>query len=149
MTTDLLRQRAKALRLYGLLAHWTEIADAPWLPTLLQWEEDEHIRRSLERRMKSARLGRFKAIDEFDWNWPTRCDRGAIEAILTLDFISEAANVILNRSKRGWEDYAGEQYRAPGAHRRAYGTLHRRWTTLGGSYGNRERCRPATAVAQV
>jgi hypothetical protein len=23
MTTDLLRQRAKALRLYGLLAHWT------------------------------------------------------------------------------------------------------------------------------
>jgi hypothetical protein len=42
------------LRLYGLLAHWAEIADAPWLPTLLQWEEDEHIRRSLERRMKSA-----------------------------------------------------------------------------------------------
>ena len=36
MTTDLLRQRAKALRLYGLLAHWAEIADAPWLPTLLQ-----------------------------------------------------------------------------------------------------------------
>jgi IstB-like ATP binding protein len=95
MTTDLLRQRAKALRLYGLLAHWTEIADAPWLPTLLQWEEDEHIRRSLERRMKSARLGRFKAIDEFDWNWPTRCDRGAIEAILTLEFITEAANVVL------------------------------------------------------
>ena len=95
MTTDLLRQRAKALRLYGLLAHWTEIADAPWLPTLLQWEEDEHIRRSLERRMRSARLGRFKAIDEFDRNWPTRCDRGAIEAILTLDFIPEAANVVL------------------------------------------------------
>ena len=95
MTTDLLRQRAKALRLYGLLAHWTEIADAAWLPTLLQWEEDEHIRRSLERRMKSARLGRFKAIDEFDWNWPTRCDRGAIEAILTLEFITEAANVVL------------------------------------------------------
>jgi hypothetical protein len=86
MTTDLLRQRAKALRLYGLLAHWTEIADEPWLPTLLQWEEDEHIRRSLERRMKSARLGRFKAIDQFDWNWPTRCDRGAIEAILNLEF---------------------------------------------------------------
>jgi DNA replication protein DnaC len=95
MTTDLLRQRAKALRLYGLLAHWTEIADAPWLPTLLQWEEDEHIRRSLERRMKSARLGRFEAIDEFDWNWPTRCDRGAIEAVLTLDFIQEAANIVL------------------------------------------------------
>ena len=95
MTTDLLRQRAKALRLYGLLAHWTEIAETSWLPTLIQWEEEEHIRRSLERRIKGARLGRFKAIDQFDWNWPTRCDRGAIEAILTLDFIQESANVIL------------------------------------------------------
>jgi hypothetical protein len=100
MTTDLLRQRAKALRLYGLLAHWTEIAETSWLPTLVQWEEEEHIRCSLERRLKSARLGRFKAIDHFDWNWPTRCDRGAIEAILTLDFIPEAANVVLIGPKR-------------------------------------------------
>jgi hypothetical protein len=57
MTTDLLRQRAKALRLHGLLAHWTEIAETSWLPTLVQWEEEEQIRRSLERRLKGARLG--------------------------------------------------------------------------------------------
>ena len=95
MTTDPLRQRAKVLRLYGLLAHWNEIAETSWLQTLIQWEEEEHIRRSLERRLKTARLGRFKALDEFDWNWPTRCDRGAIEAVLTLDFMQEAANVIL------------------------------------------------------
>ena len=95
MTTDPLRQRAKALRLYGLLAHWNEIAETSWLQTLIQWEEEEHIRRSLERRLKTARLGRFKALDEFDWNWPTRCDRGAIEATLMLDFMQEAANVIL------------------------------------------------------
>ena len=91
MTTDLLRQRAKALKLHGLLVHWNEIAESSWLPTLLQWEEEEQIRRSLERRLKGARLGRFKSIDEFDWNWPTRCDRGAIEAILTLEFIQESA----------------------------------------------------------
>ena len=95
MTIDPLRQRAKALKLYGLLAHWTEIDETSWLPTLVQWEEEEQIRRSLERRIKGARLGRFKALDQFDWNWPTRCDRGAIEAILTLEFIQEAANVIL------------------------------------------------------
>jgi DNA replication protein DnaC len=95
MTTDLLRQRAKALGLYGLLAHWKEIDETSWLATLVQWEEEEQIRRSLERRLKNARLGRFKAIDQFDWNWPTRCDRGAIEAVLTLDFMQEAANVIL------------------------------------------------------
>jgi DNA replication protein DnaC len=95
MTTDPLRQRANALRLYGLLAHWNEIAETSWLQTLIQWEEEEHIRRSLERRLQSARLGRFKALDQFDWDWPTRCDRGAIEATLTLDFIQEAASVIL------------------------------------------------------
>jgi DNA replication protein DnaC len=93
--TDLLRQRAKALHLHGLLAHWAEIGETSWLPTLVQWEEEEQIRRSLERRLKGARLGRFKALDQFDWNWPTRCDRGTIEAILTLEFIQEAANVIL------------------------------------------------------
>jgi|SRR5580658_66303 DNA replication protein DnaC len=95
MTTDLLRQRAKALRLHGLLAHWSEIDETSWLATLVQWEEEEQLRRSLERRLKGARLGRFKAVDQFDWTWPTRCDRSTIEAILALDFIQEAANVIL------------------------------------------------------
>ena len=94
-TSDLLRQRAQALRLHGLLAHWSEIADAPWLPPLLQWEEQEQLRRSLERRLKDAQLGRFKALDEFNWNWPQRCDRGAVEALMTLEFLKDAASVIL------------------------------------------------------
>jgi DNA replication protein DnaC len=92
---DLLRQRAQALRLYGVLAHWQDVVDAPWLPQLLQWEEDEHIRRSLERRMKDAQLGRFKALSEFDWHWPKRCDRGSVEALMNLEFLKDAANVIL------------------------------------------------------
>jgi DNA replication protein DnaC len=95
MSADLLQQRAQALRFHGLLAHWNEIADATWLPTLLQWEEQEHLRRSLERRLKGAQLGRFKALDQFDWHWPTKCDRAAIEAILTLDFLKDAASVVI------------------------------------------------------
>lgn len=95
MSTDILRQRACALRLHGVIAHWNEIADAAWLPTLLQWEENELLKRSLERRMKSAQLGRFKAVDQFDWEWPTRCDRRALEAMLALDFLKDAANVVL------------------------------------------------------
>ena len=94
-TSDLLRKRAQALRLHGLLANWSEVVDAPWLPSLLQWEEQEHMRRSLERRLKGAQLGRFKALDEFDWNWPKRCDRGAVEALMTLEFLKDAASVIL------------------------------------------------------
>jgi DNA replication protein DnaC len=95
MSVEILQQRARALRLHGLLAHWNEIVGAEWLPTLLQWEEDEHLRRSLERRRKSGQLGRFKAVDQFDWNWPTRCDRRVVESTLTLDFLEDAANVVL------------------------------------------------------
>ncbi|MGH7707793.1 MAG: IS21-like element helper ATPase IstB [Candidatus Binataceae bacterium] len=94
-TSDLLRPRAQALRLHGLLAHWGDVADAAWLAPLLQWEEDEHMRRSLERRLKGAQLGRFKALDQFDWKWPKRCDRGAVESLMTLEFLKDAANVIL------------------------------------------------------
>lgn len=95
MSSDLLQQRARTLHLHGLLAHWNEIADATWLPTLLQWEENEHIRRSLERRVKGAQLGQFRTLDQFDWSWPKRCDRRTIETVLTLEFLQDAANVVL------------------------------------------------------
>lgn len=31
---------------------------------------------------------------DFDWTWPKRCDRGAAEALMSLDFLREAANVV-------------------------------------------------------
>lgn len=95
MNDDQLRKRATALHLNGLVAHWSEVATADWLPKLLEWEEEERTRRSLERRLKDARIGRFKQLADFDWKWPTRCDRGAIEGLMSLDFIAEHANVVL------------------------------------------------------
>lgn len=95
MNDEQLRKRAAALHLNGLLAHWPEVATADWLPKLLQWEEEERTRRSLERRLKEARIGRFKPLVDFDWKWPTRCDRGAIEGLMSLEFIAESANVVL------------------------------------------------------
>jgi DNA replication protein DnaC len=89
-----LHDRAKALLLHGLLAHWHEVAQQPWVATLIEWEEQERARRSLERRLHDARIGRFKPLADFDWTWPTRCDRAAIEALMTLDFLSDATNVI-------------------------------------------------------
>jgi len=49
----------------------------------------------LERRIGSARIGRFKALADFDWGWPKQCDRGAVEGLMALDFIKEGANVVL------------------------------------------------------
>jgi DNA replication protein DnaC len=94
-TTDLLRQRAQALRLHGLLAHWTEVAGAPWLAPLIDWEEEERARRSLERRLARAQIGQFKPLVDFDWSWPKRCDRALVEELMTLDFLKEATNVVL------------------------------------------------------
>jgi DNA replication protein DnaC len=90
-----LRSRAEALHLHGLLAHWNQVAAADWLPSLLDWEEHERRRRSLERRLKDARIGSFKPLCDFDWSWPKRCDRAAIEGLMGLDFINEASNAVL------------------------------------------------------
>ena len=90
-----LRQRALALRLPGLLAHWEEVCNLPWLAQLVAWEEDERARRSMERRLRSSSIGNFKPLADFDWHWPARCDRQAIEELMALQFMSEAANAIL------------------------------------------------------
>jgi len=58
-------------------------------------EQDERARRGLERRLARSRLGRFKPMADFDWHWPTRIDREAIEAVLHLDFLATARNVVL------------------------------------------------------
>jgi DNA replication protein DnaC len=78
-----------------VLAHWPEVVTSEWLPKLVAWEEEERTRRSLERRLKDARIGRFKSLADFDWAWPTRCDRCAIEGLMELEFIAEAANVVM------------------------------------------------------
>jgi DNA replication protein DnaC len=92
---DVLQARAKALNLHGLLAHWPQAAAADWVITLLGWEEQERARRSLERRLQAAHIGRFKPACDFDWAWPKRCDRSAFEALMSLDFLKDATNVIL------------------------------------------------------
>jgi DNA replication protein DnaC len=92
---EALRRRAEALHLHGLLAHWQELADSPWIEPLLTWEETERARRSLERRLSSAHIGRFKPLADFDWNWPEHCDRLAITELMSLEFLKTAANAIL------------------------------------------------------
>ncbi len=92
---DSLRDRARALHLHGLLSHWSEVATQPWLAPLIDWEERERARRSLERRLQEAHIGRFKPLCDFDWTWPKRCDRAAIETLMTLDFLKDATNVVL------------------------------------------------------
>jgi len=92
---DDLRKRTRALALYGLLANWDKVSGQSWLPKLLEYEEVERSRRSLERRIRSAKLGSFNPMADFDWKWPNKIDRELIEELFEFEFIAEAANVIL------------------------------------------------------
>ena len=94
-----LREQAGALRLHGLQAHWAEVMAHPeqarWVAQMLSWEAAERGQRSLERRLRAAHIGRFKPLADFDWAWPKSIDRGAVEELMTLQFLQEAANVVL------------------------------------------------------
>lgn len=94
MTTDTLLLRATALKLYGVMAHWEEIQGTAWIESLISWEEAERSHRGLEHRLKNARIGRFKSLAYFDWDWPKKCDREAIEECMQLEFLKSATNLV-------------------------------------------------------
>lgn len=90
-----LQQRAEALKLHGLIAQWDRWSQAPWVVELIEAEEEARNARSLERRIGAAKLGRFKELADFDWNWPSRVDKAQVDELCTLEFISAKRNAIL------------------------------------------------------
>lgn len=95
MASNQLLERVKALKLYGLINNWDKVYEEKWVEQLLQWEESARSQRSLDTRLRSARLGKFKPLVNFDWDWPKRCDREAILQWMQLEFMSNATNLIL------------------------------------------------------
>ncbi len=103
MTADLREQ----LGLLGLRYTAGALDDLIALATKSRWgvqqilehiarvELEDRARKSLERRLGRSRIGRFKAIADFDWAWPKAIDRDAVEAALRLDFLERVHNVVL------------------------------------------------------
>jgi len=89
------RTRLYRLGLFGLVSRWPEVAEQSWIGQLLDIEEAERKRRSMDRRLRYSKIGAFKPMDRFDWAWPTKIDREAIEELFSLSFIDEASNAIL------------------------------------------------------
>jgi DNA replication protein DnaC len=71
---------------------WTH---AQLLERIGEMESQDRARKGLERRLRRSRIGRFKPMVDFDWTWPKRIDRPAVEAALKLDFFDAARNVVL------------------------------------------------------
>jgi DNA replication protein DnaC len=92
---DALKQRLRRLNLYGLLAHLEEIATEPWLARVLEIEESERLQRSFKRRLNNARLGAFKPMADFDYDWPKELDRVLLEELFNFGFLEQAANIII------------------------------------------------------
>jgi DNA replication protein DnaC len=99
-----LPETLKTLGLHHTAAHLDDlVAQATkrrWSPTqllehLAEAEQQERMRRSLERRLARSKIGRFTPMSDFDWAWPTRIDRPAVEAALRLDFLAAARNLVL------------------------------------------------------
>lgn len=65
------------------------------LETIADRELKDRARRSVERRLACSKIGRFKPMADFDWSWPERIDRDAVEAALRLEFLERAGNIVL------------------------------------------------------
>ena len=96
--TMTLAEQLTALGLRDTAAHLDDVVALAtkrrWSPTqflehLVATEQQERTRRSLERRLARSRIGRFTPMSDFDWAWPKRIDRPAVEAALRLDFLAE------------------------------------------------------------
>ena len=157
-----LREQASDLRLHGLLDRWAEVMGQPdqarWVAQLLGWEAAERHRRSLERRVREARIGQFKSIADFDWQWPTQGDRAAVEELMTLDFLKDASNVVLVgpratqgslRDPGGGQDDVRVQPGLPSGAGRAHGAVHHGRPTAGGIGGTGQRLGLAPATAPL
>lgn len=90
-----LRQRVASLGLVGVVERFEEFESAPWLERLVAVEEAERGRRRLASRLRSAKLGRYKALCDFDWSWPEQLDRDHLEQLFGLGFLDEGANIVL------------------------------------------------------
>jgi len=90
-----LHKRAKKLGLYGLLSDWEAVMNEPWLERVIELEETERKIRSLERRIRTSKIGRFKAMADYDFVWPEKIDREQVDDLFTFAWVEQPANVIL------------------------------------------------------
>jgi DNA replication protein DnaC len=104
MTTTPLAEQLTALGLRHSAAHIDDLVatatkkrlgPAEIIEMLVEREALHRAKRSLERRLARSRIGRFKPMADYEWDWPKRIDRDAIEAALRLEFLEGARNIVL------------------------------------------------------
>jgi DNA replication protein DnaC len=95
LTTLGLRHTAAHLDDLVAIATKRRLGPLETLELLAEREAQHRAKQSLERRLARSRLGRFKPMADYEWDWPKRVDRDAIEAALRLEFLDGARNIVL------------------------------------------------------
>jgi DNA replication protein DnaC len=103
-TSDELCRQLSYLKLPFMQAHVEELArqaaagqwsHADFLARLVEGEAALRQDRARARRIQQARFPVLKTLDQFDFTWPTKINRPAIQNLFRLTFIQERANSIL------------------------------------------------------
>ncbi|MBP7937649.1 MAG: IS21-like element helper ATPase IstB [Phycisphaerae bacterium] len=101
---DDLRRQLQLLKLPYLLEHFEELAHkagseqwshVEFLARLIEGEAALRQDRARQRRIKQARFPVLKTLEQFDFTWPTKINRLAVQNLFRLKFLEDQANAIL------------------------------------------------------
>jgi len=103
-TPDDLRRQLQFLKLPFILEHFEELtrqagsqqwSHVNFLARLIEGEAALRQDQARQRRLKNAGFPVIKTLGQFDFTWPTKINRLAIQNLFRLKFIEDKANVIL------------------------------------------------------
>ena len=71
----------------------------PWdhreyLRRLIEGEYNDQRQRRVAARIKSARFPVIKTLEQFNWTWPKKINRLAVQNLFRLEFVAQNANVV-------------------------------------------------------
>jgi DNA replication protein DnaC len=97
-------QQLQLLKLTSILEHFEELArkaaaeqwsHVDFLARLVEGEAVLHQDRARQRRIQQAHFPVLKTLEQFDFTWPTKINRLAVQNLFRLKFIEDRANAIL------------------------------------------------------
>jgi DNA replication protein DnaC len=100
---SLLSEHLEYLKLNYVAAQYGPLADEairqPWdhreyLRRLIEGEYNDQHQRRVAARIKSARFPVIKTLEQFNWTWPKKINRLAVQNLFRLEFVAQNANVV-------------------------------------------------------
>jgi DNA replication protein DnaC len=91
------------LRLHAIHQHYPSLADQAgrehwthvhYLSRLVEAEALARLDRATQKRLRLARFPVLKTLEQFDWSWPKKINRGQVQNLFRLAWINDHANVV-------------------------------------------------------